>query len=184
MAQKKARSKSGTRAKHAGRGAGELELYQKAVELFERALKTLYKGEYEKAKEQFESVRQTYALENDLLDRVQTYIAVCESKLAPQRRPKSTEEMVTQGVMLLNEGDTTQAIKVLTKALEAEPANPHIAYCLAAAYGRAGEAAESAKHLKQAIAADPTSRFHAQTDDDFAPVKNRSEIATLLTQAG
>lgn len=184
MAQKKARSKSGVRAKRAGRGAGEAELYQKALEVFERALKTLYKGEFEKAKELFESVRQTYAEENDLMDRVRTYIAVCDNKLAPLRRPKGTEELVTQGVMLLNDGDTVQAIKVLTKALEAEPSSPHIEYCLAAAYGRAGEAAESAKHLKQAIAADPTSRFHAQTDDDFAPVKNRSEIATLLSQAG
>jgi tetratricopeptide (TPR) repeat protein len=184
MPQKKTRSKSGAKGKHGGRGAGEMETYRKAVDAFERALKTLYKGEFEKAKEQFESVRQSFPDENDLLDRLQTYIAVCERKLAPQKRPKSTEEMVTQGVMLLNEGDTAQAIKVLSKALEAEPTNPHIEYCLAAAHGRAGEAAESARHLKQAIAADPTSRFHAQTDDDFAPVKNRSEITALFTQAG
>ncbi len=184
MPQKKTRSKPGAKGKHGGRGAGEMETYQKAVDAFERAVKTLYKGEFDKAKEQFESVLQSFPDESDLMDRLHTYIAVCERKLAPQKRPKSTEEMVTQGVMLLNEGDTAQAIKVLGKALEAEPSNPHIEYCLAAAYGRAGEAADSARHLKLAIAADPTSRFHAQTDDDFAPVKNRSEITALLTQAG
>lgn len=184
MPQKKTRSKSGVKSKRAGRGAGEMEIYEKAVEAFEKAMKTLYKGEFEKAKEQFESVLQNFPDESDLTDRLQTYVAVCERKLAPQRRPKSTEEMVTQGVMLLNEGDAAQAIKILSKALEADPTSPHIAYCLAAAYGRAGEATESARHLKQAIAADPTSRFHAQTDDDFAPVKNRSEIAALLAQAG
>jgi tetratricopeptide (TPR) repeat protein len=184
MAQKKTRSKAGAKSKHAGRGAGEIESYNKAVEAFEKAVRSLYKGEHEKAKEQFQYVMQTFPEESDLTDRLQTYIAVCELKLAPQRRPKSTEEMVTQGVMLLNEGDTPQAIKVLTKALEADPSSSHIEYCLAAAHARAGEAVESARHLKQAIAGDPTSRFHAQTDDDFAPVKNRSEIAALLTQAG
>jgi tetratricopeptide (TPR) repeat protein len=184
MPQKKTRSKPGIKSKRAGRGAGELETYNKAVEAFEKAVRSLYKGELEKAKEQFESVLQTFPEETDLMDRLHTYIAVCDRKLAPQRRPKSTEEMVTQGVMLLNEGDTSQAIKVLSKALEADPSSPHIEYCLAAAHGRAGEAAESARHLKLAIAADPTSRFHAQTDDDFAPVKNRSEIAALLAQAG
>jgi tetratricopeptide (TPR) repeat protein len=183
MPQKKTRSRAGVKAKHAGRGAGELERYEKAVEAFERALKTLYKGEIEKAKEQFESVRQTFPDEGELMDRISTSIAICERKLAPQRKPRSTEEWVTHGVMLLNEGDAAQAIKVLTKALEADPSNPHIAYCLAAAHGRAGEAAESARLLKQAIEADPTSRFHARVDDDFAPVKNRSEIVALLAPA-
>lgn len=183
MAQKKARSRAGVKARKAGRGAGEIERYEKALEAFERAIKVLYKGEADKAKEQLEKLKESHADEVELVDRVNAYLAICERKLSPARKPKTTEEMVTQGVLLHNAGDSQQAIKVLSKALEMEPSNPYIAYCLAAAHARAGEASEAAKHLKQAIQADSTSRIHALADEDFASIRDRSELAAVLAEA-
>jgi tetratricopeptide (TPR) repeat protein len=183
MAQKKARSKSGVKSKKAGRGAGEIERYEKGLEAFEKAVKALYKGEVDKAKEQLERLRESHGDESELMDRVSSYLAICERKLSPQRKPKTTEELVTYGVILHNSGDSQQAIKVLAKALEAEPSNPHIEYCLAAAHARAGEPAEAAKHLRLAIQADRTVRVHALVDDDFRGVRDRSEVASLLSDA-
>jgi tetratricopeptide (TPR) repeat protein len=183
MAQKKTRSKTGMKSKRAGRAAGEIEHFEKAIEGLEKALKALYKGEFDKAKEQLERLKEGYADEGELMDRVRTYLAVCERKLAPQKRPKSTEEMVAYGVMLHNDGDSREAIKMLGKALEADPSNSHIEYCLAAAHAKIGDGAATAKHLRQAIQADPLSRIHARADDDFAPVRHTAEVVALLSES-
>ena len=183
MAQKKTRSKAGMKSKRAGRAAGEIERFEKAIEGLEKALRALYKGEFDKAKEQLERLKEGYADEGEIMDRVNTYLAICERKLAPQKRPKSTEEMITYGVMLHNDGDSREAIKMLGKALEAEPSNSHIEYCLAAAHAKIGDGAATAKHLRQAIQADPLSRIHARADDDFAPVRHTAEVVALLSES-
>jgi len=183
MAQKKTRSKPGLKNKRAGRGASELEHFQKAIDGLEKAIRSLYKGEFDKAKEQLERLKEGYPDEGALMDRVNTYLLVCARKLAPQKRPKSTEEMITYGVMLHNDGDSREAIKMLGKALEAEPSNSHIEYCLAAAHAKIGDGAATAKHLRQAIQADPLSRIHARADDDFAPVRHTAEVGALLSES-
>jgi tetratricopeptide (TPR) repeat protein len=180
MAQKTARAK-GAKAKKAGRAASER--YQKALEVLEKAVKALYKGDPGKAKEYLEKLQEGYAEEKELMDRVRTYLLMCERQLSPQRRPKTAEEMVNAGVMSLNEGDPGQAIKHLTKALELEPKSAHVQYCLAAAYAVSGDASTTAKHLKQAITADPASRIHARTDEDFKSVREASEVSALLAEA-
>lgn len=182
MAQKKTRPR-GVKSTRAGRGAGELERYEKALEALERAIKSLYKGEVDKAKEQLERLKESHGEESDLMDRVQTLLLVCERRLSPQRKPKTAEEMSTWGVMLLNEGDSEQAVRVLSKALEMDPENPHIEYCLAAAHAKEGDAAETARHLRVAIQGDPLNRIHAKADVDFAPVRDQSEVASLLSGA-
>ena len=159
------------------------ERYQKALEILERALKALYKGDPGKAKEHLEKLQENYPEEREMMDRVHSYLLVCEKQLSPQRRPKNAEEMVNAGVMSLNGGDAAQAVKHLSKALDLEPKSAHIHYCLAAAHARSGDASTTAKHLKQAISADPSSRFHAKTDDDFAGVRDTTEVSALLVEA-
>ena len=180
MAQRTTRAK-GAKGKKAGRAMSER--YQKALEGLERALKALYKGDPGKAKEHLAKLQENYPEERDMMDRVRSYLLVCEKQLSPQRRPKDAEEMVNAGVMSLNEGDAAQAVKHLSKALDLAPKSAHIQYCLAAAHARSGDASTTAKHLKQAISADPTSRFHAKTDDDFAGVRDTAEVAALLVEA-
>lgn len=180
MAQKKTRSKA-KKAKQARRDGSER--YQKALDSFEKALKALYKDDAVKAKEQFEKILETYPGEKELTDRARSFIMICERKLAPQRRAKTAEEFVNQGVLFLNSGDAAQAIKSLNKALEMEPKNAHIHYCLAAAHAVNGDASQSAKHLKSAIDGDPTSRVQANVDEDFASVRNSDPIAGLLAEA-
>jgi len=183
MAQKKIRPKAAVKSKRAARGASEIEHFSKATEGLEKAIRALYKGEFDKAKEHLDRLKVGYPDEGALMDRVNTYLLVCERKLAPPKRPKSTEEMVVYGVMMHNDGDSREAIKMLGKALEAEPSNSHIEYCLAAAHAKIGDGAATAKHLRQAIQADPLSRIHARADDDFAPVRHTAEVVALLTES-
>lgn len=181
MAQKTTRGKGAAKGKKAG--AGMSERYQKALESFERAMKSLYKGDPAKAKEYLQKLQEGFPEEKELMDRVSSYLLVCEQRLSPQKRPKSAEEMVNAGVMSLNDGDSGQAIKHLSKALDLEPKSAHVQYCLAAAHALSGDASASAKHLKQAISTDPSSRFHAKTDEDFARVRDAGEVAALLAEA-
>lgn len=179
MAQKTRRPK-GAKSKLA---RGSSERYEKALDGLERAVKALYKGDADKAKEQLERLLESYPEEKELLDRIHTYLLMCETRLSPQRRPKTAEEWVTAGVIALNEGDASQAIKHLSKALDLEPKNPHIQYCLASAHALSGDAASTAKFLKQAIHEDPTVRVHVKNDADFANVRDSSEVASLLAEA-
>jgi Tfp pilus assembly protein PilF len=85
--------------------------------------------------------------------------------------------------MLHNDGDAKEAIKMLSKALEADPDNPHIEYCLAAAHAKIGDGGASAKHLRVAIEADPLAKIHARADEDFAPVRHTAEMGALLSES-
>lgn len=116
------------------------------------------------------------------MDRVRKYLAVCERQTAGARRPRSAEEYTTCGVMHHNEGDSQQAIKNLTKALELEPRSAHIQYLLAAAHARAGDVSATAKHLKQAIQTDPTNLVLAKANEDFEPVRHEREVAALIIE--
>jgi tetratricopeptide (TPR) repeat protein len=182
MTTQKPRGK-GAKRKLKGRGSSELERYQKALDEFERAVKALHKGDAERARELFVKLAETYANETELVERVQTYINICDSKLAPQRRPKSASEMATYAIMFHNEGDSQQAVKYLSKALEMDPQSAHIQYCLAAAHARVGDAAAAARHLKQAIQTDPVSLAHAKRDQDFSAVRDASEVAAIFAEA-
>jgi tetratricopeptide (TPR) repeat protein len=181
LAQKKIRRKD--TKNRAERGSSEIQRYEKALAGLERAMKAMYKGDVERAKEQLLRLQEANANETALMDRVRSYLVVCERHLSPQKRPKSAEECVTAGVMHHNEDDFPQAIKQFTKALDMEPRNPHAAYCLAATHARTGDASSTARILKQAIQADPNNRVYANSDHDFDGVRDEREIASLLAEA-
>lgn len=180
MASKATRSKD---AKEKRTKSGAAERYQKALEGYDRGIKALHKGDPAKAKEQFDKLLQTYPEEKELMDRVRSFVTVCETRMAPQRRLKDAEEMINAGVVSLNDGDPHQAIKHLTKAAELEPKNSHAQYCLAAAYAVCGDATASARHLKLAISGDPSTQIHAKADEDFASVRSSADVASLLAGA-
>ena len=180
MAKKTTQSKAAKNKKKAG---GSNVSDNKAVDGLEKAIKALYKGDAERAKEQLDQLVDSYPDEKDLLERVDSYLKICARRLAPQHRPNSAEEMVNYGVMYLNEGDAEEAIKHLSEAIALEPTSSHVQYCLAAAHALSGDAQASAKYLQQAIDSDPTSRFHARGDEDFNSVRREAAVAALLAGA-
>jgi Tfp pilus assembly protein PilF len=186
MAQKKtaSRSKKSTSRKKP-RGSGEAsERYSKAVAMFERAVKTLHKGDVDKARDHFEAVISNFAEERELADRVQSYIAVCDRKTEARRTytPKDFESIVTRGVFLHNKGNYQGAINSLEKAVEMEPKNDHAHYCLAASYARMGDARAATRHLKRAIGADSYNRVLAISDTDFDSLRSDPTLIQLLAE--
>lgn len=185
-----AKKKTATRSKGAStrkktRGTEESARYTKALDAFERAVKTLHKGDFDKASTQFEAIVSGFPEEKEVVDRARTFLNVCARRQKGSRAfsPKDAEGLVSYGVFLHNEGDFKGAVDKLSKAAEMDPKSDHAQYCLAASYARMGDAREATRHLKRAITADPYNRVLALTDADFDSVRTDPSISQILTTA-
>jgi tetratricopeptide (TPR) repeat protein len=179
-----ARSNRTSRKKASARGSEEAARYTKAVDAFERAVKTLHKGDLDRARSQFETIASNYPLETELADRARAHLVACERQLNKGKtfRPKDFESSVTFGVFLHNQGDFQGAVETLAKAVEMNPKSDHAHYCLAAAYARIGDSRGAVRHLKRAIGTDPYNRVLAISDNDFDSVRSDPTLAQILTE--
>lgn len=181
------KKKTATRAKGSStrkkaRGSEDAARYTKVLEAFERAVKTLHKGDFGKAGTQFEGIISAFPEEREVVDRARTFLSVCawRQKGARAFSPKDAESLVSYGVFLHNKGDFKGAVDKLSKAAEMDPKSDHAQYCLAAAYARMGDAREATRHLKRAITADPYNRVLALTDADFDSVRSDPSVSQML----
>lgn len=71
----------------------------------------------------------------------------------------------------LKAGRYDEAKRLLHEALDAKPGNGSILYNLACAEARAGEREEALDHLATAVAAEPELVETAQSDEDFASIR-------------
>lgn len=72
----------------------------------------------------------------------------------------------------LEAGDPHAAVEVLERTLAAHPGNPNVLYNLACSEALAGSNDKALTHLTEAVAGDPRARDWAQTDDDFAAIRD------------
>ena len=72
----------------------------------------------------------------------------------------------------LREGRYDDARKVLLEGLEARPGSPPLLYDLGCVEARAGETDRALELLNEAVAADDRFREYAQTDEDFASIRD------------
>ena len=158
------------------------EGYGKSLEAFEKALKVLHKGDVDRARDQFKNLAGELGSDPELADRAQAYMTICDrqKKSKGSFAPRTFEEVVTYGVFCHNRGDYDRAIKYLSKAVDMEPKSDHAHYCLAAAYSRHGDTRDAARHLKQAVVGDSYNRVLARNDEDFATIRDETEVAQLL----
>ena len=178
------RSKSGLLShKKLARKSGDKTAYNKAIEAFEKALKVLHRGDFERAKSQFEAIVTESQGDPEIADRAQAYLTICDRQRKSSFSPRTFEEFVAYGVFCHNRGEYDRAIKYLSKATEMDPGSDHAHYCLAAAYSRHGDSADAARHLKQAVHSDTYNRVLAKGDEDFAMMRDQAEIAELLASA-
>ena len=184
MAKKKAAARSrGASTRKKARGTEESERYKKALVAFERAIKSLHKGDIDKARTQFDGIVSGFPAEIELADRARTFLSICDRRHRSARSysPKDIEGAVSYGVFLHNQGDFKGAVDKLSKAVEIDPKSDHAQYCLAASYARLGDAPEATRLLKRAITTDPYNRVLALTDSDFDSVRNDPTVSQVLS---
>jgi tetratricopeptide (TPR) repeat protein len=163
------------------KAAGTERRSGQAIEVFEKGVRALGKRDYEKAREHFDHLIESFPAETEILERARSYRALCARALEKKpSRPKSFEELLNYGVYLHNRGEFHEALQYLQQAAEIHPRNEHVLYCVAAAAARAGDSAAALKSLRSAIAANPASRAQARSDSDFDPIRDDDEFVSLV----
>ena len=92
--------------------------------------------------------------------------------VAGQAFEPSPWEAWLEALPLFEAGDYVGAIEVMARALEEHPDNHNVLYNLACAEARAGEVDSALDHLRRAVELEPRTREWAQTDEDFASIRD------------
>lgn len=163
------------------------DAYQAALKEFGSACTLLQKGDFGKAMEAFRSIALANPGERELVQRAETYVKICESRLAPEPgEPCTADHWYYLGVILCNEGKHDEAIRYLGNALTQDPTSPKYLYARASAFAMQGNAQSAVADLRQAVLGDPTVRFQAVNDPDFEPIRDDAGFIDLVepTPAG
>ncbi len=161
--------------------------YDKAVGKFAEALDLFHKGDLAGAREIFERILSSNLDEPVLTERAGTFIRICERRSQePAAGPDTPEEYYYRAVILINNGESDEAIKLLGQALQASPSSAKYLYARASAFAIKGDTEKAVSDLRQAIAADPQVRFQATNDPDFELVREEPAFIDIIepTPAG
>jgi tetratricopeptide (TPR) repeat protein len=151
------------------------------VRAFEQAVKVFNRRQYAEAKPMFESLQTRFPNEVEIISRVQTYIQVCNQKLAHSpSTPRNADELYDRGVYALNIGDFTQARTFFEKALRLRPDEPHLLYSLAATHAQTGSHDQALDYLKRSIQIQPRFRSQALNDSDFSLLRENKQFLEML----
>jgi len=148
---------------------------------FEHAVKVFNRRQFAEAKPLFESLQHRYPQEVEINARAQTYIHVCDQKLArPPSSPRDADELYDRGVVALNIGDFTQARSFFEKALRLRPDAPHVLYSLAVTHAQSGAHDQALDYLNRSIQMQPRFRTQALNDADFSGLREDKRFLELL----
>jgi tetratricopeptide (TPR) repeat protein len=152
-----------------------------AVRAFEQAMRVFNRRQFAEARSLFEGLQGRFPQEVEILARAQTYMQVCNQKLARQSAsPRDADELYDRGVVALNIGDFTQARSLFEKALRMRPNEPHLLYSLAATYAQSGSSEEALDYLHRSIQIQPRYRTQAMNDADFSGLHTDKRFLEIL----
>ncbi len=167
--------------------SSELAEYERAISSFSSGVQLIQAGNFTKAKDVFNEVLDAVKDEPVLAERSRMYVAVCERRLAPIIEPGSTvDDLYYRAVMESNDGNASEAIKLLDQAMQQTPNSAKLLYARASAWAISGRADSAVSDLRQAIALDPTLRFQAVNDFDFERIREEPSFIDIIepTSAG
>jgi TolA-binding protein len=152
-----------------------------ALKEFETAVKLFQRGNFGPARDSFEKIKARYPNQSEIIARVETYLSICNLRLArPARAPQTPESLYDQGVVELNRAHYNQAIELFKRALKSQPRSSHILYSLAAAQVRSGQTDEGLKTLEEAVEVKELHRTRARTDPDFTALHEDARFQELV----
>jgi tetratricopeptide (TPR) repeat protein len=152
-----------------------------AVELFEKALKSLNKKDFDRARDLLDQLIENHPDERDVVERARAYRTICDRSLDRRpSRPKTFEDLLKYGIYHHNRGEYQEALKFLNQAAEIHPRNEHVLYCMAATAARAGDNATALKSLRGAVTAGPSNRAQARQDPDFETLREDEEFLSIV----
>lgn len=160
------------------------DLYEKMLEAYGQAMKTFRKGDCAKAEELFKAFLEKYDSEKELVDRIQIYLSICESRQKKEMIPlKTFEDYYEFAVYKSNQGDFNQAIKLLEKAKTLDPKEGKAVYLLALTFCQIGELDKCLENLKDAVHKDKFFGILAQNESGFEPLWEDKKFK-VITKTG
>ncbi len=171
----------------ADKTSNEVAMYEQAISSFSSAVQLIQAGDFAKAKDVFNEVLGVVKDEPVLAERSRMYVAVCERRLTPSTEPGSTvDDLYYRAVLKCNDGNTSEAIRLLDQALQQTPNSAKLLYARASAWAISGNADAAVSDLRQAISLEPTLRFQAVNDFDFERIREEPSFIDIIepTSAG
>ncbi len=157
------------------------QVSEAVLRAFTHAVKVFNRRRFAEAKPLFESLQARYPDELEVIARAQTYIQVCNQKLArPSASPRTADDLYDRGVVALNIGDFTQARQFFEKALRLRPDEPHLLYSLAVTHAQSGSHDQALDYLGRSIQIQPRFRTQAMNDSDFSGLREDKRFLELL----
>ena len=155
--------------------------YQQAVEAFGAAVERMQKGDFQKAADAFAKIESENTEEPVLAERARAYRHICERRTAPPAEaPRTADEQFLHGVFALNDGRLDESIGLLDASLSSNPASAKAFYARASAYALKGNTDAAVADLRQCIAIDPATRFHAANDPDFEKIREEPAFIDII----
>ena len=154
---------------------------EKAIEEFALAVKHFQKRDLARARDVLKEILQKFPAEMEILDRVNTYLLVCERGLHPVGpRLKDADDYYHQGVFLMNERNLEEATRMFERALVSDPGSEKVMYAQAAALALYGKRGESLEMLRRAIGSSHANVARAANDADFESLRDDPEFLGLV----
>jgi tetratricopeptide (TPR) repeat protein len=165
--------------REAGREDAEVA---KALKKFELGVRRWHDGAFGKAREYFQAVVDGGSSATTMVGRARQYVTAIERRArSAEFNPESADDYYLHGVMLLNDGEPTQALDAFAQALKRAPGDDRVLYCQAAAMAQSGDIEASLDKLREAIDVNPSNRIYAVNDPDFVPLRIHEDFRDLVT---
>lgn len=147
--------------------------------LYEKAIASFQKGDFETAAKKFDQVLATPGLEAFLADRCRTWADLCHRRNLGEAKPKSQEDPYTNAVFEKNRGEFEASLEILKKLLRRGGDEERIHHLAASVHALRGSRAEAIEHLEKALALNPDLAFQIRQDPDFASLRATTEFRRL-----
>ena len=152
-----------------------------ALKAFERAHKEFTRGHFGEARGLFRALIEQHAGVSEVTARARIYLSIAESRLKTEAAlPRDPDSLYDRGVIELNRGDFVAAQEMFERALKRDPEAADTHYALAATRARLGAVETALQALERAVELRPVLRVRAQTDSDFAALRNEPDFERIV----
>lgn len=151
-----------------------------ATEAFAKIVRSVFKGETDKAKEGLASIESQYAEEADILERARRFASMTLSKDAGRlAKGKNASERFLGAIISLNAGDIDVAEKEFEAVVAEDSKNADAHYALAVVRARMEKTDEAIAALKTACSLSTERRAQAPLDSEFAALLGNPAFEAL-----
>lgn len=158
--------------------------FQKALAVYNQAIKEFHKGEFEKSSELLKSFIEKYPAEREVVDRAQAYLSIAQKRLKKESVSlKSFDDYHRYAVVKINQGDYEGALKLLEKAQDFKENEGLVQFLMADVYCLSGQLETALDHLRKAIQKDKTLAVLAQNETDFTALWDDKKFKLLTRLA-